>query len=98
MSDMARSTGGEIPGDNVLRRVNETAQNLIVSCGDAVANARLLIIRWSSEKKIKAPRKRRLLKRYLLLSDIILYSTAVAAADADSHVRICEFRFGYFRP
>jgi len=29
MSDMARSTGGESPGDIVSRRVNETAQNLI---------------------------------------------------------------------
>ena len=37
--------------------------------------------------------------RYLLLSDIILYSTAVAAATAaDSHVLISEFRVQYFRP
>jgi len=29
LSDMARSTGGESPGDIVSRRVNETAQSLI---------------------------------------------------------------------
>ena len=60
LSDMARSTGGENPGDIESRRVNETAQNLIgkLRGRERKRKANKVVKR----KKITAPRKRRLQK------------------------------------
>jgi len=57
---MARSTGGENPGDIESRRVNETAQNLIgkLRGRERKRKANKVVKR----KKITAPRKRRLQK------------------------------------
>jgi len=63
LSDMARSTGGESPGDIVSRRVNETAQNLIGKlrgrCRKRKATKKVVVKR----KNNKGAKKKKLTKR-----------------------------------
>jgi len=60
---MARSTGGESPGDIVSRRVNETAQNLIGKlrgrCRKRKATKKVVVKR----KNNKGAKKKKLTKR-----------------------------------